>query len=140
MSPFHRIFSLWISLLFLFSHGLWAQAKFPSVEGERARYAVYIELPRSYISGVCILLHDGTEVKGSLFNEFGISAMDFVYRPKKDKVKLLSVQKMLDKWYIRKRLKRDLRELIHVLQQGGSRYVDEKYHITFQFNPMETEE
>lgn len=137
MSPFHRTFSLWISLLFLACQGLWAQAAFPSAEGERARYAVYIELPRSYISGVCILLHDGTDVKGSIFNEFGISAMDFAYRPLKDKVKLLSVQKMLDKWYIRKRLKRDLRELVHVLQQGGTRYVDEKYHITFQLTPLQ---
>ena len=137
MSPFHRTFSLWISLLFLACQGLWAQAAFPSAEGERARYAVYIELPRSYISGVCILLHDGTDVKGSIFNEFGISAMAFAYRPQKDKVKLLSVQKMLDKWYIRKRLKRDLRELVHVLQQGGTRYVDEKYHITFQLTPLQ---
>ena len=63
--------------------------------------------------------------------------MDFAYRPQKDKVKLLSVQKMLDKWYIRKRLKRDLRELVHVLQQGGTRYVDEKYHITFQLTPLQ---
>lgn len=137
MSPFHRTFSLWISLLFVACQGLWAQAAFPSAEGERARYAVYIELPRSYISGVCILLHDGTDVKGSIFNEFGISAMDFAYRLQKDKVKLLSVQKMLDKWYIRKRLKRDLRELVHVLQQGGTRYVDEKYHITFQLTPLQ---
>jgi hypothetical protein len=44
---------------------------------------------------------------------------------------------MLDKWYIRKRLKRDLRELVHVLQQGGTRYVDEKYHITFQLTPLQ---
>lgn len=140
MKPSHRVFSLWISLLFLSCQGLWAQAAFPSSEGERVRYAVQIEFARGYISGVCILLYDGLDVRGSLFNEFGISVMDFSYRPAKDKVKLHSVQKMLDKWYIRKRLRRDLREVIHVLQQGGTQYTDEKYHIRFRFTPMGEEQ
>ena len=68
---------------------LWSSLQ--AVPQPHLRYSAYIELPRGYVSGMLVLHHEEETVKGSLFNEFGISAMDFAYRPQKDKVKLLSV-------------------------------------------------
>ena len=113
-----------------------AQGEFPSKEGDRARYSALIEMPKAYLSGVCILLREDGVVKGSLFNEFGISALDFTYRLDKEKVKLHHVIKMLDRWYIKRVLKKDMRELIHRLQQGQSEYQNERYHIQYRFTPL----
>ena len=102
-------------------------------------------MPRGYVSGMLVLLHDdevvghasqrGT-VKGSLFNEFGITALDFTYDRRKDKVKLHSVVKMMDRWYIRRVLRRDLHEVLKGLEQGDSIYEDKRYHINYKFTPL----
>lgn len=119
-----------------------AQKTFPTEDGERTRYAATIEMPKGYISGVCIMLRESDDcVKGCFFNEFGISAIDFTYIPSKEKVKLHSVIAMLNKWYIRRVLRKDLRELIHCLQKGTTTYRDEKYKIDYRFTllPDETD-
>lgn len=136
-----RTFLLYVSLLLacLRPAVAAAQSTFPSAEGERARYTAVVEMPRGYISGVCILLREGGDVKGCLFNEFGLSAIDFTYNIKKDKVKLHSVMAMFDKWYIRRVLRRDLRELAHRLQKGETTYRDEKYKIDYRFTPLPDE-
>jgi hypothetical protein len=43
---------------------------------------------------------------------------------------------MLDRWYIKRVLKKDMRELIHRLQQGQSEYQNERYHIQYRFTPL----
>ena len=110
------------------------------------RYSAYISMPRGYVSGLLVLLHEdevvghasqrGT-VKGSIFNEFGITALDFTYDRRKDKVKLHSVIKMMDKWYIRRVLRRDLREALKRLEQGDSIYENRRYHINYKFTPID---
>ena len=119
-----------------------AQALYPKNEGEKVRSSAMIEMPKGYVSGICVMYNDGTDVKASIFNEFGISAIDFVYNPQKDKVKLVSVINMLNKWYIRKLLKSDLRKVVHCLQQGVGEYRNERYKIDYKFSPLkdETEE
>lgn len=116
-----------------------AQTTFPTQEGERVRYSASIEMPRGYLSGVCILLREDATIKGSLFNEFGISALDFSYSPDKDKVKLHSVMAMLNKWYIKRVLKKDLRALMHSLQAGETSYTDKKYKIDYRFTLLKDE-
>ena len=134
MRPSLRLISL--VLVFSASYMMNAQHTFPKQLGEKVRYRVMMETPKAYLSGICILVNDSTEVKGSMFNEFGVSAMDFTYFPSKDKVKLHHVTKMLDKWYIRRVLKKDLRALIHNLKDGVCDYDDTKYKIRFNFTPM----
>ena len=136
MRPLAQRCLLFISLL-LISVGLHAQA-FPSKEGERARYSAYIELPKGYVSGICMLQHEGTVIKGCLFNEFGITALSFSYNLSKQKIKLHDVLPMLNKWYIRKVLKKDLRQVIAALQRGESTYRNERRGITYHFE-YETE-
>lgn len=97
------------------------------------KYSAMIELPKAYVSGVCVLKAENDTVTGCLFNEFGISALEFVRYPGKKKVKLLSVIKMLDKWYIKRVLSRDMARVLDNLAQGESEYRDERYKINYKF-------
>lgn len=114
-----------------------AQTTFPSADGERAKYAAYIEMPKAYVSGICVLLQEDGLIKGSLFNEFGITALDFTYNPQRDKIKLHSVMKMMDKWYIRKVLKKDLRQVMKTLKKGQTEYTNQRRHIVYRFHGIE---
>lgn len=133
-----RNFFLSISLLFLLTAAapVFGQSLLPEADGQRARFTALIEMPRGYISGVCAMTRDEGTLKGCLFNEFGISAIDFTYNPQKDKVKLLRVMAMLDRWYVRRVLRKDLRALIHAMQRGESSYKDEKHNLSFQLTPL----
>lgn len=114
-----------------------AQTTFPSADGERAKYAAYIEMPKAYVSGICVLLQEDGLIKGSLFNEFGITALDFTYNPQRDKIKLHSVMKMMDKWYIRKVLKKDLRQVMKTLKEEQTEYTNQRRHIVYRFHGIE---
>ncbi len=103
-----------------------------------ARYAASITMPRGHISGVCMLQSCGNELRGCIFNEFGISAIDFVYTAGNRKVRLLSVVKMLDKWYIRRVLRRDLASAIDNLLAGRDTYVNARRGITYKFTPIDS--
>lgn len=118
------------------SSALYAQ-DYPRQDGDKSRYSAYIELPRgAYLSGICYLVRQGDELRGSLFNEFGFSALDFSYSLRKDKVRLLSVIEMMDKWYIRRTLRRDLRKLLKVLEAGGTQYINQRRGITYTLTPL----
>lgn len=112
-------------------------ASFPTADGERARYDAVIEMGRGYVSGVCILVADGGEVKGCLVNEFGISALDFIYNPQTKKVKLVHVIKLLDKWYIRRTLRSDLAKVMQNLAEGVMTYRNEKRKIDYKFTILQ---
>ena len=136
MSAFRKAPSLFVSLIvLLFSIQVYGQGTLPPA-GERQQYTIYIEMPKAYLSGVGILKNDGTRIVGSLFNEFGLSALDFTYDPVGGKVKLLHAMPMLDKWYIRKTLRKDLRRLFERMSQGIDTYTNERRHILYRFTPM----
>ncbi len=142
MKPLVQI-SLWCaSLVWLLtaSSEVQAQQQFPNQHGERAQYSAYIEMPKGYISGICILANDNEIIRGSIFNEFGITALDFSYHPRKEKVKLHSVVSMMDKWYIRRVLKHDLKLLMSGLQRGDTTYTNTKHHITYQLTPIDNKQ
>lgn len=132
-----HLYLLCISLLLAQPISVQAQTTFPSAEGERAKYAAYIEMPKAYVSGICVLLQEDGLIKGSLFNEFGITALDFTYNPQRDKIKLHSVMKMMDKWYIRKVLKKDLRQVMKTLKEGKTEYTNQRRHIVYRFHGIE---
>ena len=112
-----------------------AQTLLPS-DGITARYIVSIDMSRGYVSGIGIMKNEGERLVCSVFNEFGVSAIDFSYDLRKHKVKLLSVMDMLDKWYIRRVLRKDLRSLIENLNRGETTYENVKRHISYRFTPM----
>lgn len=86
------------------------------------KYNASIEMKKGYLSGICMLIRDKDGYKGSIFNEFGISVLDFTYQPVTGKVKLENVIQLLDKWYIKRLLRQDLSQVIKNLQNGISIY------------------
>lgn len=112
---------------------------FPEKDGETNRYSAYIEFKEGYLSGVCILKNNKDTIMGSIFNEFGISALDFTCDLRKEEIKLLNVASVLNKWYIKKVLKEDLRQLIIAARNGKQSYQDTKYGITMTLTPMPVE-
>ena len=128
---------LFISLLSVTR--LYAQTTFPSSAGERCKYAAYIDMKGAYLSGICILLKDDGVIKGCLFNEFGVTALDFTYQPERKKVKLHHVIQMMDKWYIRRVLRKDMAQVMEGLQNGRSDYQNERRKIMYQFTPIKDE-
>lgn len=114
-----------------------AQTLLPQADGDKVTLTAMIEMPRAYISGICIMIKDGTLIKGSLFNEFGISALDFIYDTDKDKVKITAAMTFIDKWYIKRALRRDLKSLLHGLEQGQCTYTNKKRKIVYQFSMLD---
>jgi len=76
------------------------------------RYSVKLKTPDNTISGICILKKSGEEWRGTLINEMGAKAFDFIVRD--DKCELLNVISMMDKWYVRKTIASDLYYLFNV--------------------------
>lgn len=112
------------------------QHPLPDSIGSKMKYNATIEMKKGYLSGICILIRDKDGYKGSIFNEFGISVLDFTYQPVTGKVKLENVIQLLDKWYIKRLLKQDLSQVIKNLQKGISIYDNKKYKIHYQFTEM----
>ena len=104
--------------------------------GCKTRYATTIELSKGYLSGITIMVREADVYHGVLFNEFGITALEFTYQPQTKKVELIEVIAMLDKWYIRRVLKNDLQHVMENLMKGNPTYKDEKYHISYKFSVM----
>ena len=103
---------------------------------QTARYTAYIEMERAYISGLCLLQTESDMTKGCIFNEFGITAVEFTYDQQRQKVKLHRVMDLLDRWYIRKVLKKDLARLMDNLQHGEYEYENQKRHIHYRLTPL----
>ncbi|WP_455629744.1 hypothetical protein [Parabacteroides sp.] len=113
------------------------------------KYGVSITFSNASITGICILRDYGEQIVGSVINEFGIKAFDFIYDKKKDKAKLKNTIKILDKWYIRKVISGDLsvlvrdrnkqsqlRKRILISEYGHVRLENRKYHIIYKFSPI----
>lgn len=115
----------------------WAQkACFLDNEGEKAKYNVMIDFNKAYISGVGVIARQEQKIVGSVFNEFGVSVLSFSYDPQKGKVKILDAIEFLNKWYIKRVLKQDIKSLMSVLDYSGAEYRNEKRNITYNFSPL----
>lgn len=80
-----------------------------------SRFAFQIEVARGFVSGIAVFSDQDDAIKGCMINEFGVSALDFIYDKRKQKLKLLKVVSFLNKWYIKAVLKNDLRFALHIL-------------------------
>ena len=116
------------------------QAPLSDSIGCKTRYVTTIELSKGYLSGITIMVREADVYHGVLFNEFGITALEFTYQPQTKKVELIEVIAMLDKWYIRRVLKNDLQHVMENLMKGNPTYKDEKYHISYKFSVMSNDE
>lgn len=115
------------------------------------RCAVTIDTGKATLSGIMITKEESEQILGSIVNEFGISAMDFVYDRRKEKLRLEHVVGFLDKWYIRKVIGGDLKHTLHILysipQKENKKYkiqsdgatttvINTKRKISYTFSPI----
>ena len=72
-------------------------------------YDLLIKFRGQEITAICVLeFHQG--IVGTVVNHFGVKVFDFIYPDsgEKKKLRLFNVIKPLNKWYIRRVLRRDL--------------------------------
>ena len=134
-----RRFILLISLMVVsFSRGTaYAQkACFLDSEGDKAKYTVMIDFKKAYISGIGVMARQGPKIVGSVFNEFGVSVLSFSYDIPRRKTKIIDTIEFLNKWYIKKVLRRDINALMEVMDSTGATYCNEKRNITYTFSPL----
>lgn len=140
--------------LFLLSLSLLLTALCATAQSAADRHSFQVQMGAGSLSGILLMRADSTAVTGSMINEFGISAVNFTYRLPRHDVKLLSVIGFLDKWYIRRVLRRDLAlcvELLRGLPASKSRgnytitlsgdtttVTNRRRHITYKFAPLNT--
>jgi hypothetical protein len=105
------------SLLLMAVVAVAADYLLPLDEG-RQQYGVSIMARGAEITGVCIVKTDSEGSRGAIVNEFGIHAPDFMVSADRRKVKLLNVIAMMDRWYVRRVVKKDLRTLFNATADG----------------------
>ena len=110
-----------------------AQSTYPVNDGDKVHYNLQIEIRESCLSGICIMVNNEGTIASSIINEFGISLIDFTYSEKKNKIKIHSIIKPLNRWYIKRFIKRSLKKMINVMKSGGTEYIDNKNKIRYFF-------
>lgn len=121
------------------------------VSHQLQRYSFQIETNKAFISGLLLANEDDEAINGSMINEFGVSAIDFTFSRKKQKIKLLNVVSFLNKWYIKMVLKNDLKFCLHILYDipfnSKSKYevirmcetvsiINHKRNLKYTFTPL----
>ena len=110
------------------------------------KYSICITFRGIPITGLCIVRGNGDVVIGSVINEFGIKAFDFVFSKDKGKTKLQNVIKMMNKWYVKKVVSADLSTFLRsnnsekqmkrrtILKDNGILMLNNnKYDISYKF-------
>lgn len=119
----------------------------------RQEFSVNIEARGVQLSGICIVKTDEDGSRGAIVNEFGIHALDFTLSADRRKVKLLNVMPQMNRWYVKRVVRKDLRLLFSATEAGrqkGRRVVavdgdgavtltNEKYKLTYSLKEIEDE-
>jgi hypothetical protein len=140
--------SLLISLALLLASCFPArELRRPAFDGEKAaRYHVLITARQAEITGVMVVKRVPGGWRGSLINEFGVKAFDFIAEG--GRCRLLNTIAFLDKWYIRRAIAADLSFLCGTGKDDGKRLAerrddgvillrDERHGIKYVFQPVE---
>lgn len=117
--------------------------------------SVCIDSGRGGFCGVCVLDRQEDKINGSIFNEFGITALNFEYDFRRGRLKLYDVISFLNKWYIKKIIKSDLTYLLNTAilgrrkeKRGLALDISEdkvllenlKYHLSYTFSNITEDE
>lgn len=122
---------------------------------ESREYNLLMQVRGQEVTSICMMniSPDGTIV-GTVVSEMGMKAFDFTYE--RGKANVLNVVAFLNKWYIRKVLKKDLafilsnmfdgkdivkkKRRLSFLPNGDIEAVNAKFNIHYTFTPMRSEE
>lgn len=130
----------------LVSQSATAQTDYPLLlaGSDHARWNFTLERGTLSLTGICLVRQTEEGLAGSVVNEFGIRAFDFTCRH--DKVRVMNVLPQMNRWYIRRLLRADLRLLAasKAITPGRRRqlttYLPDslllsnlKYHINYRF-------
>jgi len=124
-------------------------------ECDATEYSVVIDARGKQITGICVISEtESGNIVGTIVNEFGVRAFDFTFDGKK--AKLENVFPPLDKWYIRRVLRRDMTFLlsnlrmkskvekrkrsITIAENGEIVMASRKYNIVYTFKPLNDEQ
>jgi hypothetical protein len=83
-------------------------------------YHVTLTMSNHRITGLCILKKAGEEWRGTLVNEMGAKAFDFIVTD--DQCELFNVIPAMDKWYVKKTVAADLYYLFNVDNPNAAFY------------------
>ena len=103
---------------------------------ERAEYNVTIKFRGRVTTGICVMERTGKAVvKGTIMNEFGTKILDFTHCGGKTEV--FNVIGPLDRWFIRRRLRRDFTaifsESAYIFGMG---FFSERRGLSYEFTPL----
>ena len=139
----------WINLLlFVCCLSANAQNSYPLLLSgeERAQWYFTLERGNMTITGICMARQTENGLVGSVVNEFGIHFFDFTCQ--NNRVKVRNVFPVMNKWYIRRVLRSDLRLLaadtalkpgrrhLTISQPDSLSLQNKKYGITYSFERL----
>lgn len=109
-----------------------------------ARYRSRIKARQAVLTGILIIKRAGNEWRGSLINDFGVKAFDFIVTG--GRCRLFNAIAFLDKWYIRRTISADLALLCSGREREGRRWTrdangqvafkNERRDIEYTFQPI----
>lgn len=104
-----------------------------------------------HVSGILLTRLADEKITGTMINEFGVTALSFIYRADKDKMELRDVAGFLDKWYIKRVLRSDLSYCLRLIYDIPAKpkrnypvttegdtvtITNQSRHITYCFSPI----
>lgn len=113
--------------------------------GRSFTYESEVSFGKGSFSGICTVEENEGSITGVFVNEFGITAFSFEYNKSAKRVKLLNIIDFLDKWYIRKTLRKDLRAIAPALADpstpifGEIEYTNIRRKIEYRFKLLTKE-
>lgn len=105
-------------------------------------YAVNIEIGKAYISGICVAQRNEGEEILSIVNEFGVSALTCKRNGEGKPLRIVNILKPLNKFYIKRVLRKDLYTILPELLGEASdkereiKHNNERYGISYRFRPI----
>lgn len=141
---------LWISLLLCFCRLSANAQSYPLLlDGEeRATWNFTLERGTMTITGICMARQTEQGLVGAVVNEFGIHFFDFTCQDKR--VKVSNVFPAMNKWYIRRVLRSDLKLLAANKQLSSGRrrqllvnqpdsitLINNRHRITYRFERLQ---
>jgi len=88
------------------------------LDGHR-QYSVAMTIRGTQLSGLCLVRVSDEGYRGSIVNEFGIHALDFTLSPDRQRVRLYNLLPAMNRWYIKRVLRRDFRLLFSATHAGA---------------------
>lgn len=108
------------------------------LEAKTLQYGMLMTARGQEVTGVCVMeMSDDGSLVGSVVNEFGVKAFDFMFN--KGKTKVLNVIKPLNKWYIRRVLRCDLNHIIPEIIGRNQQEGEQVYRLgsrSYVFTPI----